>query len=202
MTCILLFPQHCHNSRLRKIQIDAYRKASYGRVWRNILERAADNLSVDLEPRPYHRSQPAHQARQQPSSDFQSFSESRDRLARELQSITAERGQERAGRSGPAARAPAPSYPGPAPATARRGTPSAYSAPARRATPGAYPVPALVPAPARRKRAARAPPLRMAKCVGYLHIRADHELGFIHSLPVCGRRENIRPEAGGGDSCG
>jgi hypothetical protein len=59
--------------------------------WRNILERAADNLSIELErmpAQPFRHTQPAMRRTQAPAASLHSFTQSRDMLARELQALT------------------------------------------------------------------------------------------------------------------
>lgn len=58
--------------------------------WREILNRAADNLSVDLNhrPQPSFRQQPAGWPAQRPGLGQAPFVASRDRLARELETAS------------------------------------------------------------------------------------------------------------------
>lgn len=84
--------------------------------WRNILERAADNLSIELDRRPaqsngrpqsYRQPQPAMRRPAAPSVTVHSFARSRDMLARELQAVC-EPPQERVRPSPPPVAAPKP----------------------------------------------------------------------------------------------
>ncbi|MGO9546247.1 MAG: hypothetical protein ACLPPF_15815 [Rhodomicrobium sp.] len=91
--------------------------------WRNILERAASNLTIDLDQRPSSslRQQPAAwpsptPVPARPASNPRSFVESRDLLARELESISGQslsnapaRGQTQSGRALVPVRAQRPS---------------------------------------------------------------------------------------------
>jgi hypothetical protein len=59
--------------------------------WRNILERAADNLSIELDRRPaqpYGNPRPPMRRPREPAASLHSFAQSRDMLARELQAIS------------------------------------------------------------------------------------------------------------------
>ncbi len=87
--------------------------------WRNILERAAENLSINLDQRTApgfrHPQAPRFQARRA-SPQFHSFTESRERLARELEAISAEPPQVRPAQTRAVAIRPVPH-----PATAAQG---------------------------------------------------------------------------------